>query len=118
MTIPPIIAVLIAILLLGLVTLTALAAVFVLARALRATHGGESIPGHAPQLVLFAFVLGLIAAAIFGIGRAYDVLVEGWPALLGIVGTLFGGWLGYRAATKIATSRGGTVDVGPPTGAP
>lgn len=113
MTLPPIFGFIVAALLLVLVVVTSAASVFVLVRSIRATRGGESLAGHAPQLVLFAFILGLFAAAIFGVGKAYEVLTEGWPAVVGVLGTLFGGWLGYRAATKIATTKAGTLESTP-----
>lgn len=103
--------------LVALVVFAVIVAAVVMIRALRSTHGGESLPGGAPQFLLFAFVLGLLAAAIFGVGKALELLTEGWAAVVGIVGTFFGGWLGYKAATKISAN-GSSIDVGPPTGAP
>lgn len=112
MSLPPIFGFVVAVLLLALVVVASAAAVYVLVRSIRATKGGESIAGHAPQLVLFAFILGLFAAASFGVGKAYELLTEGWASVVGVVGTLFGGWLGYKAATKIS-SKGATLDSTP-----
>ena len=101
--------------LVALVVFVAVIAAVVMVRAVRATHGGESLPGGAPQFLLFAFVLALLGGAALGVGKALELLTEGWAAVVGIVGTFFGGWLGYKAATKI-TAKGSTIDVGPPAG--
>ncbi len=86
-------------------------------RAFRRSAPLDGLPGHAWQALLFAVVLALLAAAALGVGKALDLLTDGWAAIVGLVTALFGGWLGYRAATKIG-HKGATLDVGPRDGAP
>lgn len=84
-------------------------------RAFRRSPPLDGLPGHVWQAILFAVVVDLLAAAALGVGRALELLTDGWAAIVGLVTALFGGWLGYRAATKIA-SKGSIADVTPPGG--
>lgn len=103
-----------------LVALCAFAAALAAASAWRAFRKAaplDGLPGHTWQALLFAVVLALLAAAALGVGKALDLLTDGWASIVGVVTALFGGWLGYRAATKIS-AKGATIDAGPRDGQP
>ena len=82
-------------------------AIVVFLRAYRSMDEG-GMPGYAWQALLFAFVLDLLGAAAFDVAKANGFVIQGWGAVVGVVTALFGGWLGYRATTKIS---GGGVTI-------
>ena len=48
--------------------------------------------------------------AVLDVGQALVLVTEGWGAIVGICATVLAPFLGYKAATKIATPKGGSVE--------
>ncbi|OHD17924.1 MAG: hypothetical protein A2Y38_13315 [Spirochaetes bacterium GWB1_59_5] len=95
----------------GVAAFAAILAVALCVRAYRAADADSGIGGFAWQGLLLAFVLGLLGAAAFGVGKALELVTDGWGAIVGIVTAFFGGWLAYKGAVKIS-AKGSTVDTG------
>lgn len=76
-------------------------------RGWRSSDGHSGLPGHAWQGLLFAAVLDGLILAGFGVARWFDLFVQGWGSIVGIVTALFGGWLAYKGVKEAKSSTWG-----------
>lgn len=90
------------------------AGILVFVRGVRKFDVATGPPGYVWQALLFVVIVdGLIFAGL-GVGKFLELFTDGAGAIVGIVVTLFGGWLGYKAAAlKINNPRTGGTDVTP-----
>ena len=92
----------------------AVAGIAVFIRGVRGFDLKDGPPGYIWQGLLFSTVVDGLLFAGLGIGKFLELFTDGAGAITGIVVTLFGGWLGYKAAvTKINNPRAGSTEVTP-----
>lgn len=73
------------------------------------------IAGRTWQGLLFAVILDGLVLAGFGVAEFRTLYIEGWEAIVGIVGGFFGSWIAFRG---YKSSKGAEVGGQPPPPAP
>lgn len=90
----------------------AAAGIFVFLRGVRGFDREKGPPGYIWQALLFVVIVDGLLFAGLGVKQFLPLFTDGAGAITGIVVTLFGGWLGYKAAAlKINNPRTGSTDV-------
>lgn len=70
-------------------------------------HDGP--PGYVWQSMLFVAVLDIILLAGLDVAKFREFFTEAWGGIVGVTVSIFGSWMGMRAA-KVFSPKGGGVD--------
>lgn len=61
---------------------------------------------HAIVIITVAVALECILWAVLNVGQAFELVVDGWGAIVGIIGTLILPLVGYKSIQNITASKG------------
>lgn len=66
---------------------------------------------HGVVIITVAVALECILWAILDVGQAFALVVDGWGAIVGIIGTLILPLLGFKSVQNITASKGAPTNV-------